>query len=65
MQGDHDLIVKNRDQEFNKGSTSAKVSNGLNSDMTIDTKGDRNIIVEHPDPQIQSILFFSPLYYFY
>jgi len=64
LEGDHDLIVKNCDQEFNKGLISAKVSDGLNSDMTIDTKGGCNIIVEHPDPLIQSILFSSPFYYF-
>jgi hypothetical protein len=52
LQGDHDLIVKNLDPEFNKGLISAEVSDERNSDITIDTKGDRDLIVEHPDPEI-------------
>ena len=52
LQGDHDLIVKNLDSEFNKDLISIEVSNGLHSDMTIDMKGDRDLIVEHPDPEI-------------
>lgn len=43
LQGDHDLIAKNLDPEFNKGLISAEVS---------DKKGDRDLIVEHPDPEI-------------
>lgn len=52
MQGDHDLIAKNLDPEFNKGLMSAEVSDGRNSDMTIHKKGNRDLIVEHPDPEI-------------
>ena len=52
LQGDHDLIVKNLDPEFNKSLISSDVSDGRNSDMTIDTKGDHDLIVEHPDLEI-------------